>query len=114
MQRLERELAKRRIPVFAKFDHARNAREAGLELRPTTVLVFGSPKVGTGLMQADQSIALELPLRIAIWQDGAGSTWLGFPRMERLAADYGLQDHPVIPKLQRLLEELVRRAGGVY
>lgn len=114
VQRLEKELAERRIPVFAKFDHARNAREAGLELRPTTVLVFGSPKVGTGLMQADQSVALELPLRIAIWQDGAGSTWLGFPRMERLAADYGLQDHPVIPKLQRLLEELVRRAGGVY
>lgn len=50
----------------------------------------------------------------AIWQDEAGSTWLGFPRMERLAADYGLQDHPAIPKLQRLLEELVRRAGGVY
>ena len=114
VRRLEKELAERKIPVFAKFDHARNAREAGLELRPTTVLVFGSPKVGTGLMQADQSAALELPLRIAIWQDGAGSTWLGFPRMERLAADYGLQDHPVIPKLQRLLEELVRRAGGVY
>ena len=53
-------------------------------------------------------------LRGSARQDGAGSTWLGFPRMERLAADYGLQDHPVIPTLQRLLEELVRRAGGVY
>ena len=79
MRRLEKELAERKIPVFAKFDHARNAREAGLELRPTTVLVFGSPKVGTGLMQADQSVALELSLRIAIWQDEAGSTWLGCP-----------------------------------
>ncbi len=58
VERLEAELARRRIPLFAKFDHAQNAREAGLELRPTTVLVFGSPKVGTGLMQLDQSISL--------------------------------------------------------
>lgn len=114
VNRLEAELNRRGIPVFAKFDHAENARQVGLELRPTTVLVFGSPKVGTGLMQADQSVALELPLRIAVWQDEAGSTWLAFPRMGRLTAEYGLQDHPVTPKLQRLLEELVRRAGSVY
>ena len=112
--RLEGALGERGIPLFAKFDHAQNAREAGLELRPTTVLVFGSPKVGTGLMQADQSISLELPLRVSIWEDGDGSTWLAFPRLGRLAADYGLGAHPVVPKMEALLEELVRRAGNVY
>ncbi len=114
VRRLEQELAARRIPLFAKFDHAQNAREAGLELRPTTVLVFGSPKVGTGLMQADQSISLELPLRISVWEDEAGSTWLAFPRMARTAAEYGLEHHPVIPNMQKLLEELARRAGSIY
>lgn len=114
VERLEKELASREIPVFAKFDHAQNAKDAGLELRPTTVLVFGSPKVGTGLMQADQSISLELPLRISVWEDEAGSTWLAFPRIPRMAAEYGLEKHPVVGKMERLMEELVRNAGSVY
>lgn len=114
VERLEAELAAREIPLFAKFDHARNAREAGLTLRPTTVLVFGSPKVGTGLMQIDQSVSLELPLRISVWQDEAGSTWLAFPRLKRLAADYGLTGHPVIAKMEGLMEALVRGAGNLY
>lgn len=112
--RLENALKQRDIPLFAKFEHALNAREAGLELRPTTVLVFGSPKVGTGLMQADQSISLELPLRISVWQDQAGSTWLAFPRLKQMAAEYGLETHPVLPKMEALMEHLVRQAGNVY
>ena len=114
VERLEAALRRRNIPLFAKFDHARNAREAGLALRPTTVLVFGSPEVGTGLMQADQSISLELPLRISIFEDERGSTWLAFPRIRRLAAAYGLEAHPAVGKMQALLEALVREAGSVY
>lgn len=114
VRRLEDVLKEKEIPVFAKFDHARNAEKAGLSLRPTTVVVFGAPKVGTGLMQLDQSISLELPLRISIWEDEAGSTWLAFPRMRRLAKEYGLKDHPVVGKMQELLEELVRKAGSIY
>lgn len=112
--RLEKELAARQIPLFAKFDHAENARGAGLSLRPTTVLVFGSPKVGTGLMQADQSIALELPLRIAVWEDEAHSTWLAFPELKELTARYGVDSHPAVAGMQRLLEELLQRAAFVY
>ncbi|MDD3254056.1 MAG: serine hydrolase [Lachnospiraceae bacterium] len=114
VQRLEQELKARNIPLFAEFDHGENAEKVGLSLRPTVVLVFGSPKVGTGLMQADQSIALELPLRIAVWEDAAGSTWLAFPRMELVATDYGLTQAPELPKLRSLLQELVRAAGNVY
>lgn len=114
VRRLQIILEEKKIPVFAIFDHAKNAEEAGLSLRPTTVVVFGAPKVGTGLMQEDQSISLELPLRIALWEDAVGSTWLAFPRMERLAGEYGLGSHPVIGKMQTLLEELVRKAGSIY
>lgn len=109
-KRLEEELKRRQIPLFARFDHAKNAREAGLELRPTTVLVFGSPKVGTGLMQENQMISLELPLRISIWEDEKGSTWLAFPRIARMAEEYGLSGHPAVPKMQALMEELVEQA----
>ena len=114
LRRLEMGLEKRNIPVFAKFDHGKNALEAGLELRPTTVLVFGSPKVGTGLMQADQSISLELPLRISVWEDESGSTWLAAPRMKRAAAEYGLENHPAVAGMQRLVETLIREAANVY
>ena len=114
VSRLEEALREKGVPLFAKYDHAQNAREAGLELRPTTVLVFGSPSVGTALMQADQSVSLELPLRISVWEDEAGSTWLAFPRLGRLTAEYGLQSHPAVPRMEALMEELVRRAGNVY
>lgn len=114
VSRLEAALKSREIPLFAKFDHAENAREAGLELRPTTVLVFGSPKVGTQLMQLDQSISLELPLHISVWQDADGSTWLAFKRLSRIAEDYGMEDNKVLPKMQELLEKLVIEAGSIY
>lgn len=112
--RLENELNSRNIPVFAKFDHAENARGVGLELRPTTVLVFGSPKVGTLLMQQDQSISLELPLRISVWEDAAGSTWLAFPQMKGLAEAYGMEGSEVLQKMENLLCELVTAAGSQY
>lgn len=114
VKKLENELSARKIPLFAKFDHAKNAEEVNLSLRPTTVLVFGSPKVGTGLMQADQSIALELPLRIAVWEDEAGSTWIAFPRLARMAEPYGLADRPEIEKMEELMKTLVRKAGSIY
>jgi len=114
VRRLEEELGRRGIPVFAKFDHAENARQAGLALRPTTVLAFGSPKVGTGLMQLDQSISLELPLRVSVWEDEAGSTWLAFPRTEGVAEAYGLEGNQTLSGMQKLLEAVVRAAGSLY
>ena len=114
VQRLEDELGRRGIPVFARFDHAENARQAGLALRPTTVLVFGSPKVGTALMQLDQSLSLELPLRVSVWEDEAGSTWLAFPRMEGIAEAYGREGDQTLAGMQRLLESVVRAAGSIY
>lgn len=114
IERLEAELNRLQIPIFAHFDHAEGARQAGLSLRPTTVLVFGSPKVGTYLMQLDQSISIELPLRISVWEDETGSTWLAFPRLEPVAAAYGMDDNPIVHNMEKLLESLVRAAGSIY
>ncbi|RDB64488.1 hypothetical protein C1878_01155 [Gordonibacter sp. 28C] len=111
VRRLKTELAAHDIPVFATFNHAENAEKAGLDLRPTTVVVFGSPQVGTVLMQAEQRISLELPLRIAVWEDESGQTLLAFPQMKELAARYGLGDMPVIVKMQELLGSLANRAA---
>lgn len=109
-QRLKQDLQERDIPLFATFDHAENAREAGLALRPTVVLVFGSPQVGTLLMQEDQRVAYALPLRIAVWEDAEGRTWLGYVCVQDLMRNYGLEDHPAIKKMDALLESLAQAA----
>lgn len=114
MARIEQTLKTMGIPVFAKFDHGKNAEEVGLELRPNQVIVFGSPKVGTKLMQDNPSISIELPLKISVWEDKNGSVWIAFPQMGVLATEYGLEKEPVIGKMQELLEKIVIKSASVY
>lgn len=114
MSRMEQTLKTMGIPVFAKFDHGKNAEEVGLELRPNQVIVFGSPKVGTKLMQDNPSISIELPLKISVWEDKNGSVWATFPQMKPMAAEYGLEAEPVIAKMQELLEKIVIKSASVY
>lgn len=114
MARIEQTLHTMNIPVFAKFDHGKNAEEVGLQLSPNQVIVFGSPKVGTALMQENPSISIELPLRISVWEDKNGSVWVGFPLMKQMAANYGMENNPVVAKMQTLLEKIVVKAASVY
>lgn len=113
VDKLEQELIARDIPLFAKFDHAANAKEVGLELRPTTVLVFGSPKIGTGLMQENQSISYELPLRISVWEDENGRTQIGFVRVKDMAVSYGLEKNEAVEKMDGLLDTLAKAAANL-
>lgn len=112
IKRVEQVLHTMDIPVFAKFDHKKNAEEAGLELSPNQVIVFGSPKVGTKLMQENPAISIELPLKISVWEDKNGKVWISFPLMEQLASVYGLEKEPVIGKMQELLEKIAGKASG--
>jgi uncharacterized protein (DUF302 family) len=114
MARVEADLKRRGIPVFAKFDHARNATEAQLELRPTQVIVFGSPKTGTALMQGEQSMAIELPLRISVWQDAAGSVWAAAPRVDVMVKEYGVTNDSTAQAMESLLQEVIGRACVAY
>ena len=81
---------------------------------PNQVIVFGSPKVGTKLMQENPSISIELPLKISVWEDKNGSVWATFPLMKPMAANYGLENEPVIEKMQTLLENIVIKSASVY
>lgn len=76
LARLHSTLAAKGMTVFATIDHASGARAVGLEMPPTTVLIYGNPKAGTPLMQAAPDFALELPLRVLVREDTAGHTWL--------------------------------------
>ena len=78
MNRLEAEVKGKGLAVFAHIDHAAGATAAGLALNPTDLLIFGNAKGGTPLMQAVQTIGIDLPLKILVWQDAAGQTWLSY------------------------------------
>lgn len=64
--------------IFARINHAEGAKKAGLELRPTEVLIFGNPKVGTPLMLCSQSVAIDLPQKMLAWEDENGQVHLGY------------------------------------
>lgn len=114
MERMEKILATRSIPVFARIDHGKNAQEAGLSMPPSKVVIFGSPKVGTHLMLGNPGIATELPLRIAVWEDKNGSTWISFPHMEKMAAAYGMEGLPAVAAIRNLLRSIASQAANVY
>lgn len=78
IDRLKAELAASGLTVFAEIDHAAGAAAVGLALGPTTVVIFGNAKGGTPLMQAAQTIGIDLPLKALVWQDAAGATWLSY------------------------------------
>ena len=78
MQRLEALLGERGVTVFARIDHSGEAAKVGLTMRPTKLLIFGSPKGGTPLMQAAPTLAIDLPLKALFWQDAEGKVWLTY------------------------------------
>jgi uncharacterized protein (DUF302 family) len=89
MDRLESVVRSKGMTVFARIDHAAGAADAGLSLRPTEVLVFGNARSGTPLMQATQTIGLDLPLRALVWEDASGRTWLSYNDPRWIVARHG-------------------------
>lgn len=88
--RLETSLNAKGMAIFARIDHAAAADGAGLQLRPTLLLIFGSPGAGTPLMQAGQTIGIDLPLKALAWEDGDGQVWLTYNDPRWLARRHGL------------------------
>ena len=82
--RIQSMLREKGITLFALIDHSGEAEKVGMKMRPTKLLIFGSPKVGTPLMIAAPSIAIDLPLKLLVWQDVAGKVWISFNSSEYL------------------------------
>jgi uncharacterized protein (DUF302 family) len=90
MGRLEAAAKAKGLAVFARIDHAAGAAEVGLALRPTELLIFGNARGGTPLMQSNQTMGIDLPLKALVWQDAAGKTWLSYNDPSWLAQRHGL------------------------
>ena len=90
IDRLETDVKRKGMSVFARIDHAQGARDVGMELRPTDLLIFGAPRGGTPLMQAQQTVGIDLPLKALAWEDAAGKVWLTYNGPEWIAARHGV------------------------
>jgi len=92
LNRLESVLQSHGLTVFARVNHSGEAQKVGLTMRPTRLLIFGSPKAGTPLMVARPSIAIDLPLKALAWEDADGKVWLSYNSPQYLQERHGLPE----------------------
>ncbi len=90
VERLKRILEAKGATLFALVDHSGEAEKVGMKMLPTKLFIFGNPKAGTPLMLAAPSIAIDLPLKIVIWEDSEGNVWVSYNSAEYLQARHGL------------------------
>jgi uncharacterized protein (DUF302 family) len=88
--RLKKILAAKGVMLFALVDHSGEAKKAGMDMRPTQLLIFGNPAAGTPLMLAAPTIAIDLPLKILVWEDADGAVWLSWNSPEYLQQRHNL------------------------
>src|ERR1700677_335278 len=98
VQRLKSVIAQQGLQLFSVVDHSGEAEKVGLKMRPTKLLIFGNPKAGTPVMLAAPSIAIDLPLKILVWEDEAGKAWISYN-----SADYLSSRHSVPEELMQNL-----------
>ena len=108
VERLKSILQSKAITLFALIDHSGEAKKVGLKMPPTKLLLFGNPKAGTPLMLAAPSSAIDLPLKILIWEDVDGKVWVSYNSPEYLQERHGFP--PALLENVAVVERLVAEA----
>ncbi|CCN37563.1 conserved hypothetical protein [Vibrio nigripulchritudo SO65] len=99
------------MTVFTQIKHDEGAKKVGMELRPTRLVIFGNPKVGTPLMKCSQTTAIDLPQKMLIWQDASGENWLSYNSPDYLNDRHGLEGcAKVIGKVKQALGNFAKAA----
>ena len=106
MDRFEAIATEKGLNVFARINHAAGAAKVGKTLRPTEVLIFGNAQGGTPFMECNQTVGIDLPLKVLVWEDAAGQVWLGYNDPGYLAKRHGVSQCPVAGKLSKALAGL--------
>jgi len=113
VDRLTTALKDKGITPAARIDHAAAAKAVGLELRPTEVLLFGNPKLGTPLMQANRLVAIDLPMKILVWEDDAGKVWIAYTPPSTLKVRYKIDGRDdTLKAMAGALEAFASAAGN--
>jgi uncharacterized protein (DUF302 family) len=111
LDRLSEVLTARGIGIAARVDHAAAAQKIGQPLKPTQVLIFGNPKLGTPLMQSNRRIGLDLPMKVLAWEDDGGQVWVAYAKPEALKADHAISGRDeVFREMAQALDKLTDEA----
>lgn len=110
MDRLEAVLKEKGMTIFARVDHAAGAASVGRSLRPTELIIFGNPKGGMPFMECGQTVGIDLPLKVLVWQDGEGRVWPGCNDPGFIAARHGTPECPAAGSMARALEGFAHAA----
>jgi uncharacterized protein (DUF302 family) len=110
VERLKGILQAKGIILFALVDHSGEAAKIGMKMRPTTLLVFGNPKGGTPLMLAAPSSAIDLPLKILVWEDAIQKIWISYNSLTYLQERHGLPEQ--LMANIAVVEALAAQAGA--
>jgi uncharacterized protein (DUF302 family) len=113
LDRYEHAVETKGMKVFARIDHAAAATGVDMPLRPTSVLIFGNPKVGTLLMQSNQKAGIDLPLKLLAWQDKNGQVWIAYTDPAYLVRRHAITDRePVVANMRKALNAFATTAAG--
>ena len=114
MNRFEAEVRAKGMIAFAHIDHAAGAAAVGLSLRPTELLIFGNARGGTPLMELAQTAGIDLPLKVLVWQDASGITWLSYIDPTWIAKRHGLHSEvgATVRVLTAALNQMARSAAN--
>ncbi len=106
IDKLEAILTEKEIAVFAKVNHFQNAKDIGLEMNESQIILFGNPKIGTLMMQKNNFVSLDLPLKIAVVQDDSGNVWAIYNSAKILTERYDFLDSAIIERVDILLDKI--------
>jgi len=106
MDKFETLVKSKDMDVFARVDHTKNAAGVDMKMNEAEVLIFGNPKGGTVIMKKDPAVALDLPLKVAVYKDNDGKVWLSYRNPQDLAKDYDVAGVPVLGKVETGLDKL--------
>ena len=111
LDRLEAILKEKGITIVTRWSHDAGAKKADLPLRPTELLIFGNPKLGTPLMISNQTVGIDLPMKALAWEDAKGQVWLTYNDPAYFAARHGIKDRDaVVAKMQGALAKFTDKA----
>ena len=99
-------MKQRGLNIFARIDHAAGASKVGKSLRPTELLIFGNPQGGTPFMECAQSVGIDLPLKMLVWEDASSQVWLGYNDPAFIAQRHGVVQCPAVESLRKALTGL--------
>lgn len=111
LSRLEKILRRKGITIVKRWSHDKGGKAAGIPLRPTELLIFGNPKLGTHFFTSNQAAGIDLPMKALAWKDESGQVWLTYNDPQYIANRHGIKDRgDIVKKMTGALDKMTNAA----